>query len=54
MIKLIKGGVYYMEDKLFKESAAFMVESKKLKAVRAPWHIKYSRRTTRATTKTLK
>ena len=34
MIKLIKGGVYYMEDKLFKESAAFMVESKKLKAVK--------------------
>ena len=34
MIKLIKGGVYYMEGKLFKESAAFMVESKKQQATR--------------------
>ena len=35
MIKLIKGGVYYMEGKLFKESAAFMVESKKQQAVKS-------------------
>ncbi len=34
MIKLIKGGVYYMEGKLFKEREAFMVESKKQKAVK--------------------
>ena len=34
MIKLIKGGVYYMEDKLFKESAAFMVEEKKRRAIK--------------------
>ena len=34
MIKLIKGGVYYMEGKLFKESAAFMVESKKQQALK--------------------
>ena len=35
MIKLIKGGVYYMEGKLFKEGAAFMVEEKKRRAVKS-------------------
>ena len=34
MIKLIKGGVYYMEGKLFKERDAFMVEAKKQRAVK--------------------
>ncbi len=33
MIKLIKGGVYYIEDKLVKENAAFMVEEKKQRAI---------------------
>ena len=35
MIKLIKGGVYYMEGKLFKENAAFMVEEKKRRAIKS-------------------
>ena len=34
MIKLIKGGVYYMEGKLFKERDAFMVEAKKQRAIK--------------------
>lgn len=34
MIKLIKGGVYYTDGVLLKENAAFMVEAKKLKAVK--------------------
>lgn len=34
MIKLIKGGVYYIEGKLVKENFAFMVEAKKRKAIR--------------------
>ncbi len=34
MIKLIKGGVYYMEGKLVKENVAFMVEEKKKKAIK--------------------
>lgn len=34
MIKLIKGGVYYMDGGLVKESVAFMVEEKKKKAVK--------------------
>ena len=34
MIKLIKGGVYYMEGRLVKENAAFMVEAKKRNAVK--------------------
>ncbi len=34
MVKLIKGGVYYSEGKLVKESVAFMVEAKKQKAVK--------------------
>ncbi len=34
MIKLIKGGVYYTEGTLLKESAAFMVESKKQRAIK--------------------
>ncbi|MBE7088365.1 MAG: hydratase [Clostridiales bacterium] len=34
MIKLIKGGVYYTEGKLLKESVAFMVEAKKQKAIK--------------------
>ena len=35
MIKLIKGGVYYMEGTLFKERDAFMVEAKKQKAIKS-------------------
>ncbi len=34
MIKLIRGGVYYTEGKLVKESVAFMVEAKKQKAIK--------------------
>lgn len=34
MIKLIKSGVYYSEGKLVKENIAFMVESKKRKAIK--------------------
>lgn len=34
MIKLVKGGVYYTEGKLIKESVAFMVDAKKQKAVK--------------------
>ncbi|MBO5327778.1 MAG: hydratase, partial [Clostridia bacterium] len=34
MVKLIKGGVYYTEGKLLKESVAFMVEAKKQKAIK--------------------
>lgn len=34
MIKLINGGVYYMEGAIIKEHSAFMVESKKLQAVK--------------------
>ena len=34
MIKLIRGGVYYTEGKLLKENVAFMVESKKQKAIK--------------------
>lgn len=34
MIKLIRGGVYYTEGRLLKENVAFMVESKKQKAVK--------------------
>lgn len=33
MIKLIKGGVYYMNGALYKENVAFMTEAKKQKAV---------------------
>ncbi len=35
MIKLIKGGVYYMEGALVREHVAFMVEEKKKKAVKS-------------------
>ena len=34
MVKLIKSGVYYMDGALVKESVAFMVESKKQKAIK--------------------
>lgn len=34
MIKLIKGGVYYMDGGLVKENVAFMVEEKKKKAIK--------------------
>lgn len=34
MIKLIKGGVYYMQGKLVRENVAFMVESKKRQAIK--------------------
>ena len=34
MIKLINSGVYYMEGSIIKEHSAFMVESKKLQAVK--------------------
>lgn len=34
MIKLIKGGVYYMEGALVRENHAFMVEAKKQKAIK--------------------
>lgn len=34
MIKLIKGGVYYMGGSLVKENVAFMVEAKKAKAIK--------------------
>ncbi len=34
MIKLIKGGVYYMEGGLVKENRAFMVEEKKIRAIK--------------------
>lgn len=34
MIKLIRGGVYYTEGAILKESVAFMVESKKQKAIK--------------------
>jgi aconitate hydratase len=34
MIKLIKGGVYYMQGKLVKENVAFMVEAKKRQAIK--------------------
>ena len=34
MIKLIKGGVYYMGGSLVKENRAFMVEAKKQQAIK--------------------
>ncbi len=34
MIKLIKGGVYYMQGKLVRENHAFMLEAQKQKAIR--------------------
>jgi len=34
MLKLIKGGVYYMEGVLVKENVAFMIEEKKKKAIK--------------------
>ena len=34
MIKLIRGGVYYTEGAILKENVAFMVESKKQKAIK--------------------
>ena len=34
MIKLIKGGVYYMDGALVRENYAFMVEAKKREAVK--------------------
>jgi len=34
MVKLIKSGVYYMEDRIVKESQAFMTSDKKEKAVK--------------------
>ena len=34
MIKLIKGGVYYMQGTLYRERVAFMVEEKKRKAIK--------------------
>lgn len=35
MIKLIRGGVYYMEGRLVKESVAFMVDKKKQSAIKS-------------------
>lgn len=34
MVKLIRGGVYYMDGSLVKENVAFMVEAKKQKAIK--------------------